>query len=234
MAADDQNKQASGDQIVDAAKRLFYLENKLNPVSLVGLVIALLTATCQLYLYFQGPDLAVLQPEQIDISHDSNGNLVITARVAHVNNGGTGYNDIVKKETLRFRLPSENNPQITETFQLTWQYFVRYVQDSNGSIRPEFTQSAQPAVIHAQSVETHETQFYPRTVQAVEPYAAPVLTKIPLEEFKRRIAKMKELEITIHAHYVHSAAQSARCTLMVDDNLIQRLRIGRIVSPVCW
>lgn len=212
-------------------------DRKLDPIALAGLFIALLTGGYQLYLLFQGPKLSLLAPEQIDFSHDlsSNHNLVITARFTHINNGGSDYNDIVKKETIQFQLPSEAKPNMVESYQLTWQYFVNYVQDANGSIKQELSQSAQPKLINARSVLSHETQFYPRTTVTKDPTGKPIFSKIKLDDFKRRLDSLQgqEIQINLSSEYIHSKPRSASCKLKIENKWVSRLEVGKIVSPVC-
>lgn len=213
----------------------YTIEKNIDPVAVVGLCIAVLVALSQLANYFTGPKMSSLPPEQIEIFLDGADSLVITTRMSHVNDGSSSYSGTVLKEYVRFKF--ENS---TTTYQLTWQFFVKYAYSDTDGIIQKIDNSAQPFVLKGQTGVSHETVFYARDVYCSEPKCN-IKGGISVAEFKEKLSKSQEktFVFSLLTDYVKEQTQKTFCKIEITEKFITDIdklitdKDKSIVSATC-
>ncbi len=210
------------------------IERKTDILALAAFLIAVGGIVFQITNYFRGPVIRLFPPDQVVIRKLKYPNgeefIGIVARMAYVNSGQTGYNGIIRRELVRFKLDGT-------VYEQVWHSFV-----STDSIGDELVENrtieAKPVPVNAASSESHETAFVPRRVRCLAEALdcnsnANFLT---WEEFLIKLEKLKlrQLRFDFEAEIYDEPPIRVACIIDIDTTLKTGLIDRGWHAPSCW
>lgn len=139
------------------------IEKKTDVLAFAAFLLSIGSLLGQAVLLFRGPNILLDGPKNITLFFGDYGRqpgqtgfLNAISRQVYVNNGATGYNDILKSETLRLGLSGLS-------LELKAQYSVESDRSKRDGRRLEFTnrQPWRPVLIKAGNFQDTETIFVP-------------------------------------------------------------------------
>lgn len=212
---------------------MYKLSRKIDPLAVIALFIAVVTAALQLYDHMVGANIKLFAPAQVELRKSTSGSwLVIHAQMSYVNTGGSGYNGVVEKEYVKLTIPTIEKSGVRE-IELDWQFFV-----TSDPVKDEIRtdKDAHVTIVNGASASSHQTAFYPRTVNCTTPGCNKYPNYIKFTDFLDWVKRdsIKKLSFTFVANvYGGSKPLNVSCTVQVDDNFYTYLSKGSY-SPSCW
>lgn len=211
----------------------YKIGKEIDPVAVVALLIAVVTAVSQLYDHLVGANLKLFTPAQVELRKSANGPwFVVHAQMSYVNTGGAGYNGVIEKEYVKLAIPAKKE-KTTKEIELAWQSFVTS-DPGKDEIRTD--KDAHVTIVNGASASSHQTAFYPRSVNCNNTKCNRYPNHIKVTEFLDRMRRdsVKELEFTFYAKvYGETEPLSVSCTVKVDTNFYKYLSQGNY-PPSCW
>jgi hypothetical protein len=187
------------------------VERKTDILALTAFLLSFAGIAAQAYFFFRGADTHLFAPEQVLIVGqdypDGRRFLRLSAPMVYVNRGQSGYNDIVKRETVAFVL--DGHPR-----ELQWQEFVASSADGT-KILMNKKSDALPLAIAGGATEAHETYFAPRTAKGPDPAA----NFIAWDAFLAALEKQGEIDFEFRFDRYDADRRTAKCRMKVDEAL---------------
>lgn len=212
---------------------LFEIERKTSLLALVAFLLSLSSVFYQISVFLRGPDIKLFQPEEImigsiggDIDKDY---LSIIAGMSYVNSGETGYNGVVLKETISFKLGNSE-------YKFHWRSFVSSWRDSSG-LTVNTKEEAHPFPVMAGNAESHETLFSARRNRNIGTDIEDINSNfIKVSDFLIAFMKQKKLELSLQAITEDEEILTITCETDFSDPIKQALGHNgeKWVTVSCW
>jgi hypothetical protein len=198
------------------------LDWKINVTALVAFVISLSALTLQAMGYWRGSVVSLHRAEKVLINSDGNA-VRFGSRMVYTNDGGSGYNALILRESVTLRIGKHEYRQWAEergTFGVD--AGVPVLKDA---------EDAAPFMVPAMQLVSHESYFAARErgtgadrwsdrltreqlVQLLETETIPGALKFTFEARSREISGFDAGE---------EETLSTTCTITLDEGLIRRL-----------
>jgi hypothetical protein len=209
------------------------IERKTDLLAFAALLIALSSVIYQIHGFFKGPDVKMFPPEQVFIkafSYYQGAGFYVRfgARLAYVNEGRLGYNDVLRKESMFFSLGGKE-------YEQTWQAFESFDLKENELISHHIS-NAHPIPINAGSAVSHETYFAPWPVRC--PKAVQKCDKwknyLKWDDFVKKLESVQELTFRFKSETYSGSTLTTECTIDIDEAFIKGLKKRKWHAPSCW
>ena len=205
-------------------------------LTLIAFVLAIITAGNQAYNFFKGASVTLIPPEQVLLRFvptsdptDERYYLTIAARMAYVNSGNQGYDAVIQREFVSFRIGEREYVQRWHSEQKITDL------DNNGKLEIIHVDEARPRPIGAGSVLSREMVFVPFPEWCADDNKCDVdknfyFKKTGVEEIKEqgRMTFVFSYEL-----FGDSKPVSAKCVIVIDDRVKKDLEEGYWTAPPC-
>jgi hypothetical protein len=246
MAGDNAKAGTDGHEV--GYFRIFWLlvENKTDILAFSAFILALSGMIFQAFFYFRGAKVVLFPPPQVLIktfSKTVDGKEIkyvnFIARMAYVNAGTEGHNAIMKDEWIKFSIGGQNHIQ-------RLQYFVTLSESQCEQDKPKSPScqeklnivhsNALPEPIMAGNSLAHETEFMPRTRRCLEANkpCERYYNFLEWNAFLEGLSKTEHFEIEIGADFYGENTKSAKCSISVNEDLIEILKRKEWSAPSCF
>lgn len=202
----------------------FKTDNVTNILSLIALIISVGSISLQLINFYKGADILFAPPRQITIifekSTDGKEYLRFAIPMIYLNNGSSGYDDILKNETMTFNIKSELITLVS----------VGYVDitEIDDRVIKTFKASVQPIQIKAGEVEVHTT-YFSSWISSKQNKWKNFITK---ETFLDHIAGIQELQLNLTSSTYKGKIIKQICIIKTSQFLDQ-LKSRGVSAPAC-
>lgn len=208
------------------------IERKTDILAFAAFLLALSSVIYQIHSFLKGPDVKMFPPEQVFItafSYPGTGFYVrFGARLAYVNEGRLGYNDVLRRESMFYSLGGKE-------YEQTWQTFESFDLKESKLI-PHYISDAHPITINAGSAVSHETYFAPRSVRCTSANRDCNKWKnyLKWDDFIKELSKVQKLTFRFKSETYSGSTLLAECTIDIDEALIERIKKRKWHAPSCW
>lgn len=231
------------------------LDRRTDILAFAAFILALSTIIAQAVFYLKGPRVSMLPPNQImiifaplrttDSDPDKDAEVLrVSAQMSYVNSGEYGQTAVVVKEWVSFRFGGETYTQNAHSIQKITDI------DYDNELEFEFPDPISPLAIAGVSSASRPIYFTPFPVRCTTEDCDPAhnflldsvfLKKIleqPIQkESNERYAQGKGRYITFSFFFKIAGeddAQSAECTVNIDQGALESLVGHGWTSVVCW
>jgi hypothetical protein len=225
------------DAIEGGRMALIQLDRKTNILALTSFLLSLLAIGHQVFDYFAGAKVELFPPSVVTLTkHDyrTNGKedfyFIIEAPMTYANRGQVGYNDVVKRETVRFTGP--NGKEVV----LAGLYYFNSIEKEGSPDELVYTEQrgASPVLIPARSGISHETRFVSFNVNCGGIAECERQHFIHFDEALNFLGKQEKLELQFAAELISgSEPKVARCTLKLTQLGVSELKRKGWVALQC-
>ncbi|WP_135077873.1 hypothetical protein [Terasakiella sp. SH-1] len=211
------------------------IDLKTDILAFAAFVMALGGVLVQGYHFVRGAQVTLFPPEQVIMifyqyhPKDEKRYLRLGARVAYTNDGETGHNAVVEKETISFELDGVR-------YEQQWQSVHKFT-GTEASVKTEYISEAKPEPIQAGNAISREIYFAPHSIRCTQKQPDCNVEKNYLTgiDFLNGIAGLEQLKITISSK-LFDVKKPIRvsCLIDVDTALIGKLAAFGSAAPSCW
>ena len=207
-------------------RSLFGLQRQLDPVALIALGLGVVNGSCQLVSIVVGSQVALLEPEQVEVRRWGR-HAIVHAPMSYYNSGG--HNGLVTSEMVVLEVPAGDiNSKSTK---LHWQWFIRVDYERDAIVNEA---DAMPFVVAANDGVSHQTAFYPRTKPCLdctqkERYEDYLLWKDLVEAARTA----DRLNVTFTVDHADGGTLVAKCYIPLDENGREYMKRNGILTRTC-
>ena len=143
--------------------RRFRLGYEVDPLALIALLLALVSAVWQVLGYFKGADIILMAPKWVEIralnlgGEGSNYSVYVRSQMSYVNKGRPEYPSVITSEDVRMSYHGNGGGIIHfDSIELHGSFW-----NQTGKAKPGPEDGAHEFMVAGLGVESHEVDFYP-------------------------------------------------------------------------
>ena len=213
------------------------IERKVDIIALTALFLSIFSVLTQIFFYFQGPVVQmVAPPTQVTFNRethrDGENYLFIGAGpLNYTNTGRAGYNAVLFEEKVMFTLSGNH-------YEYLWYQIGFLTERETGDSYEFYVHEPEPTgaiVVSAQSGVSHETYFQPQPIYcAQENQCDRGKNFLQWDDFLEALRNVSTIEFEFVGRVLNEDDASQRCTVHVNQRLIDYLERYHWSSPFCF
>lgn len=196
-----------------------FIEPRADFASLTAVIVTVLALAAQMYWFFLGSQVQLMQPEQVFFNRMDLQRVRFVVPLTFHNRAMSQYSEVISDVDMELSIPTSSMP----TTKFKWRSYAEF-RPLNKEKLIEFSEIHFPISIPGASSVSYEVEFVQEAKQCVTVGCNDAdMRKLKWEDFAGAAKDGDRMEIKVIASGIEEAEYVQTCTVVIDDSFLDRI-----------